>query len=381
VQPSVTLLGSIERDLAGSLRDRGFVVTENDITVAAASHASSTKGPDVFVVDIRALTALPRDIGGLRRLYPQSGVVIIAKALDPNAMLDAMRMGVSEWVAEPLVLDDLETAIRRVARPMLGTVAGRAFAILGGKGGVGCTTVAVNLATAIRRATNEPTLLVDLHTAHGDASVFLGVEPRFSVLDALENIHRLDQTYLKGLVTTTKAGLDLLASASRPQLAPVDALRVRALIEFLTTTYPWVVLDCPRTDAALMEALDTTSSVLVVANQELATLRSASRLAATLRQRAGAHRVRLAINRYDSDAEIGRKDVERVMGGPVAYTFPSDYRASLAALNKGEPLIMQNHTRLAAALEDVARDLAGLSPSTRDAARGGGFFARLGGRR
>jgi pilus assembly protein CpaE len=381
VQPSVTLLGSIERDLAASLRDRGFVVTENDITVVTASHSSAAKGPDVFVVDIRSLPALPRDVGGLRRLYPQSGVVIVAKALDPNAMLDAMRMGVSEWVSEPVVLDDLETAIRRVARPVLGTVAGRAFAILGGKGGVGCTTVAVNLATAIRRATSEPTLLVDLHTAHGDASVFLGVEPRFSVLDALENIHRLDQTYMKGLVTTTKSGLDLLASASRPQIAPVDALRVRALIEFLTTTYPWVILDCPRTDAALMEALDTTSSVLVVANQELATLRSASRLAATLRQRAGTHRVRLAINRYDSEAEIGRKDVERVMGGPVAYTFPSDYRASLAALNKGEPLIMQNHTRLAAALEDVARDLAGLSPTTRDSSRGGGFFARLGGRR
>lgn len=380
MQPSVTLLGSIERDLAAALRDRGFVVAENDLGVAAATQTGGVKGPDVFVVDTRALPGLPRDVASLRRQYPQSGVVIIAKTLDPNAMLDAMRMGVSEWVPEPLVLDDLETAIRRVVRPVVGTVAGRAFAVLGGKGGVGCTTVAVNLATAIRRATNEPTLLVDLHTAHGDASVFLGVEPRFSVLDALENIHRIDQTYLKGLVTTTKAGLDLLASASRPQVGAVDAPRVRSLIEFLVTTYPWVVLDCPRTDAALMEALDATTSVLVVANQELATLRSASRLAATLRQRAGTHRVRLAINRYDADAEIGRKDVERVMGGPVSYTLPSDYRASLAALNKGEPLIMQNHTRLAAAIEDVARDLAGLTPSPRESSRGG-FFSRLGGRR
>ncbi|MEZ5292661.1 MAG: AAA family ATPase [Vicinamibacterales bacterium] len=381
MQPTVTLLGSIERDLAAALRDRGFTVTENDLAIAVASHVAGTKGPDVFVVDTRALPSLPRDVANLRRHFPQSGIVILAKALDPNAMLDAMRMGVSEWVPEPLSIDDLETAVRRMVRPVLGTVAGRAFAVMGGKGGVGCTTVAVNLATALRQATGEPTLFVDLHTAHGDASVFLGVEPRFSVLDALENIHRLDQTYMKGLVTGTKAGIDLLAAATRPQLGPIDALRVRALVEFVTTTYPWVVIDCPRTDGTLIEALDSVSAVLVVANQEIATLRSASRLAATVRQRAGAQRVRIAINRFDAESEIGRKDVERVMGGPVAYTFPSDYRASVAALNRGEPLIMQNHTRLATAFEDVARDLAGLGPVNREQGRSGGFFARLGGRR
>lgn len=381
MQPTVTLLGSIERDLAAALRDRGFVVNDSDLSVMIASHVAATKGPDVFVVDIRAAQGLPREIASLKRHFPASGVVILAKALDPNAMLDAMRMGVSEWVSEPLVLDDLETAIRRVARPMLGTVAGRAFAVFGGKGGVGCTTVAVNMATALHRATGEPTLFVDLHTAHGDASVFLGVEPRFSVLDALENIHRLDQTYMKGLVTPTKAGLDLLAAANRPQLGPIDALRVRALIEFVTTTYPWVVLDCPRTDGTLMEALDATTAVLVVANQELATLRSASRLAATLRQRCGTHRVKLAINRFDTESDIGRKDVERVMGGPIAHTFPSDYRAAVGALNKGEPLVLQAPSRLAAAFDDAARELAGLGPAQRDTAKGGGFFARLGGRR
>jgi pilus assembly protein CpaE len=187
---------------------------------------------------------------------------------------------------------------------------------------------------------------------------------------------------MKGLVTATKSGLDLLAAPTRPQLGPIDALRVRALIEFVTTTYPWVVLDCPRTDGTLMEALDGATAVLVVANQELATLRSSSRLAAALRQRCGAHRVRLAINRYDADSEIGRKDVERVLGGPVAYTFPSDYRAAVAALNKGEPLFLQDQTRLTVTFDEVVRDLAGLGPAAaRDSGKGGGFFARLGGRR
>ncbi len=380
MQPTITLLGTIERDLVAALRDRGFAVTDSDISVAIASHVAATKGPDVFVVDIRSLAALPRELVNLKRHYPQSGIVVLAKALDPAAMLDAMRMGVSEWLPEPLALDDLEAAIRRVTRPSIGTVAGRSYAVLGGKGGVGCTTVAVNLATALHRATGEPTLFIDLHMAHGDASVFFGVEPRFSVLDALENIHRLDQTYMKGLVTTTASGLDLLAAANRPQFVPIDALRVRALIEFVTTTYPWVVLDCPRTDGTLVEALDTTTAVLVVANQELATLRSASRMAATLRQRCGAHRVKLAMNRFDTESEIGRRDVEQVMAGRIDYTLPSDYRAAVAALNKGEPLALQPQSRLAAAFDALARDLAGLGPAHRENVRGG-FFARLGGRR
>lgn len=380
MQPSVTLLGSTDRGLAIALRDRGFVVHENTLTAAVAAHAATNKGPDVFIVDIRLHTGLPREVGSLRRHYPQAGIVIVAKTLDAAVMLDAMRMGVSEWVPEPVVLDDLETAIRRVARPAVGSVAGRAVAVLGGKGGVGCTTVAVNLAAALHRATGEPTLFVDLHMAHGDASVYLGVEPRFSVLDALENIHRLDQSYMKGLVTPTAAGIDLLAAANRPQHNAIDTLRIRALIEFVTTTYPWVVLDCARTDGTLMEALDATTTVLVVANQELATLRSASRLAATTRQRCGEQRVRLVINRFDPESDIGRKDVEKVMGGAIAHTLPSDYRASVTALNKGEPLTMHNHSRLAQAFEDMARDIAGLGPAARDG-RSGGFFSRLGGRR
>ena len=380
MQPTITLLGTIERDLVAALRDRGFAVTDSDISVAIASHVAATKGPDVFVVDIRSFAALPRELVNLKRHYPQSGIVVLAKALDPAAMLDAMRMGVSEWLPDPLALDDLEAAIRRVTRPSIGTVAGRSYAVLGGKGGVGCTTVAVNLAAALHRATGEPTLFIDLHMAHGDASVFFGVEPRFSVLDALENIHRLDQTYMKGLVTTTASGLDLLAAANRPQFVPIDALRVRALIEFVTTTYPWVVLDCPRTDGTLMEALDTTTAVFVVANQELATLRSASRMAATLRQRCGAHRVKLAMNRFDTESEIGRRDVEQVMAGRIDYTLPSDYRAAVAALNKGEPLALQAQSRLAVAFDALARDLAGLGPAHRESVRGG-FFARLGGRR
>jgi pilus assembly protein CpaE len=379
--PAVSLLGSNEPQLIQMLRVLGLMPTVVPFENLESKHPTGSKGPDVFLVDIRDLQNLPREVSLLKRQFPGAGVVIVARTLDPAVMLEAMRSGVTEWVHEPLSAAELDAAIRRVAKPAGKAPAGKTFAIMGAKGGLGSTTVAVNLATALHKASRQPTLVMDLHLAHGDASVYFGVEPRFSVLDALENIHRLDETYFKGLVTSTKAGPDLLASSDRALMGTVDVQRVRHLIEFASTVYRYVVLDCPRSDGTVVEALDAASTVIVLANQELATLRNATRIAAALRQRCGTNRVKLAISRLDPSADISRQDVERVLGGPVKYTFPSDYRTSLGALNRGEPLILQNHSSLAFSFEEFARDVAELPAPPPETTARPGLLGRLSGRR
>jgi pilus assembly protein CpaE len=105
---------------------------------------------------------------------------------------------------------------------------------------------------------------------------------------------------------------------------------------------------------------------VVVANQELATVRSASRMVATLRQRHGKDKLSLVISRSDRLAEIAQEDVERAVGIKVKHSFPSDYRRALEALNKGRPLALDHH-ELSAALERLGRSLAGLeSPGKAD---------------
>jgi pilus assembly protein CpaE len=160
----------------------------------------------------------------------------------------------------------------------------------------------------------------------------------------------------------------------------VDAASVRALIDAAAQHYRYVVLDVPRTDV-MLAALEAASRIVIVANQELATVRAAARLAATLRQRYGKDRLSVVVSRLDQLSEIGQDDVERVLGSPVAHTFPSNYRLALQALNTGRPVVLDNHNRLSAALTDFAHRLVATAEHGTEAPRQAGFLSRLTGRR
>ena len=129
----------------------------------------------------------------------------------------------------------------------------------------------------------------------------------------------------------------------------------------------------------MLDALEASTRIVLVANQELATLRSGSRMAAALRQRYRPERVMVVVNRFDSNAEIGHDDVERVIGSSVKHVVPSDYRSSLEALNRGKPLILKNHSRVASSLDAIARELGGLQRP--ESTKSSGLLGRLTGRR
>lgn len=374
----VLLTGSLDEDVLTGLRKRQLQTVAIDLK--DLNRFTGGRAPDAIVIDTRSLGHLPPEIAGLRRQFPSAGLVILASALDPGQLRDAMRMGVNEWVAEPLDLDELVAAIDRVVKPLAAPAIGKIFAIVGAKGGLGSTTVAVNLATSMSLVTKQPTLLIDMHFAYGDAAVLLGVDPRFSVVDALENIERLDETYLRGLIVSTPSGVDLLASSHRIATTVFDVTRLRRLLDTASTMYRYIVLDCPRDVPAVLEAIDAAAQIVVVANQELPTLRSAARIVGSLRQRCGAERIKVAISRFDAQADIGRADVERVLGGAVHYQFPNDYRTSAAAIARGEPLIINNHSQLASSLGDCAQQLGGFTVAKAAVAKTG-LFARLGVRR
>jgi pilus assembly protein CpaE len=382
VSIEVSIIGAATRDLADLLRSTHLTATSAPVADLLRIAQPGARPPRVIVLDLRQHPELPAALSLLRKEHPSTGVVIVASKLDPNLMLEAMRAGVTEWVVDPVHESDLCAAVERASGTAPGAPAGEVFAVVGAKGGVGATTVAVNVATTLSMVAKASTLLIDLHPACGDAALFLGAEPNFSIVDALENTHRLDEAFLKGIVVKTSAGPDLLASPDRAVPNAVDCRRVRAVVEAAARCYRFVVLDVPRADPGIEEALSLASSITVVATQELAAIRAASRMADRLRQRYGRERVPIVVNRYDRAAEIDAEDLERAVGGRIGHKFPSNYRLAIEALNKGRPVVVDNHNKLASSLAAYARALSGLTvPEPGDAHKSTGLFGRFTGRR
>jgi pilus assembly protein CpaE len=376
----VCIVGARERDLEGMLTAVGLRPTAIGVADLAALALPGGRPAAVLVIDVRGSRQFPAALPDLKRAHPQTAIVLVAAALETSLMLEAIRCGVTECLVEPVAPAELVAAVSRTSEPRQVPSAGQVFGIVGAKGGVGATTVAVNLAAELARVAPRETLLVDLHLSHGDAAVMLGAEPRFTVGDALQNIHRLDEAVLRGLVTPTSAGVDLLGS---PNTWAVESMLdgTTHLVSVAARLYRYVVLDLPRSGFWAKEAIADLTRVVVVANQELSTIRHASRLVAVLQRRYGGEHLSVLVSRFDPQSDIRRQDIEQVIKVPIRHVVPSDYRLALRAQNMGRPLTLENHSRLAASFRDLSRDLAGIPAPPAAAAAGSGLFGRLSGRR
>ena len=376
---TLTIVGSRgDSQLEATVRATGSFSTVSSVAGFGSLLDARSGQPDILLVDLSGACELPAQLAGIKRQHPSTKIILLLSKLDPTLMLQGIRAGVDECMAEPLGGPDLSAAIERLVgqHPVAG---GPVFAFVGAKGGVGTTTTAVNVATALAKLAPAGTLLVDLHMAYGDAAVFLGADARFSVLDAVENFHRLDAQFLKSLVVKTTSGLDLLASADRPTAGPVDFRRLGSVVEFAASQYSYTVLDVPRSDMTVLDGLDAASKLVVVANQELATVRNAGRMASAFKARYPKATVTTIINRMDRRSEIGHADVEKVVGAAIAHQFPSDYRRALTAMHKGRPLALDNHNDLSASMTALARELAGVAAKPKSASPSvGGLKGLLG---
>jgi pilus assembly protein CpaE len=372
-----TILGTPDRRLEEMVRSCGLrpTVLPGGLDAVNLSDPAAAP-PDVVIADVRGSGRLPTALVALRLRHPGTAAVLLASTLDPMLMVEAMRAGINECIAEPITVATLGDALARVLA-VKGGQAGEMFAVVGAKGGVGATTMAVNVATALARSGS--TLLIDLHPSLGDAALLFGAEPRFSVSDAVENTHRLDQSFFEGLAVQTDAGPWLLASPEQPSQQVVDPGRLRLLLEFATRHYRYTILDVPRNSRPVLESLATATSIVVVTSQELASVRAASRLSDMLRRRYGREKTSVVLSRADAQAEIGRDDIEMAVHGAIRFTFPSDYRVALDAFNLGHPLVLAKTGRLAEAYAQFAEVLTGRAarPAAPVPAIAAGLIGRL----
>jgi pilus assembly protein CpaE len=334
-----------------------------------------TAGPDIVVIDIRAdassgMAAIER----LRAGHPTVALFAIAATAEPDLILQAMRAGANEffpWSAggsQTKIEESFHSAVRRTATRHAAASAGArqpcvTNVFLGAKGGAGTTTVAVNCAVEIARLTKRPTAIVDLKPSLGEVALFLGVRPRFTVLDAIENLHRLDRDFLRELMARHKSELDILAGSEqfdRPNQA--DAGAIEELLRVLSRLYDYIVIDAGNMiNSCAASALYAADAVFLITNPDVPSIRNAQRLVDRVRQLgAGSERVKILLNRVSDQSLIAPKQIETALGYGIHHTFSSDYRTVSTALNSGVPLALANHSDLAAQFSSFTRQLLGV---------------------
>jgi pilus assembly protein CpaE len=231
---------------------------------------------------------------------------------------------------------------------------------LGTKGGTGTTTLTVNCASEIRRISGRSVLIADIKQGPGDVAVFLGLRPRYSLVDLIDQVGWSDPALIARFVSEHDCGLHLVAASEgygRPNSR--DAEGVDQALRCFSTLYDVVAVDAGTTlTAAAVAALAVSDQVMLVANPDVPCLRNLQRLTDALRLSGVApERVRIVLNRTSEHGVLLATQIEKTLGRPIDFQVPSDYRTVAAAMNSGVPVSAQRSSELHMHVDAMARSL------------------------
>jgi pilus assembly protein CpaE len=235
-------------------------------------------------------------------------------------------------------------------------VRGKVFTVVNAKGGSGATTIAVNLALALQAAHGN-VAVVDIAPL-GHAALHMNLKPLFSVGDAIRNLHRLDSSLLESFMTRHSGGLQLLAGASTPAVVEPSTAEFARLFDMLVGHFRYVVVDAStRMDGTTRLVSNLSEIVLLVAHADVASLWSAARVQQYLGETGVRERVRLVLNRFRKIPGFSEADAEAAAGAKLLWKVPNQYFAVSTAIDRGIPLIGQNHTEIARSFIGLAAHL------------------------
>jgi pilus assembly protein CpaE len=322
-------------------------------------------GPELIFLDLEESQELGLQLAQyLVELNPAQLFIATGPILSSEQLLQAMRVGVSDYLPKPVLPEDLRTAALRSAHKLRKPDGdrqrqpGKIFSFFSPKGGTGSSTLATNLAILIHRATKTKTLLVDLDLELGESALILGTQPRFSLVDFVENFRRMDAGLLASYIDHHASGIDLLSAPVEPDKADsVTADQIRRVLAFLRQHYDYIIVDTPRSFASSTLAVFEQADLLfVVGIADLQSLRNIRRGMPVFKRvlTKGQEQIRLILNRYDPRDTVSVEDVERSLGLKVFWKVSNDYEAVTSSVTAGKPIVLNGGST-------YTRDLAGLA--------------------
>jgi pilus assembly protein CpaE len=295
---------------------------------------------------------MDRDLQSLQAEIEQGAsheLFVTCENIDRGVVAKAIRAGAKEYLAQPLDESEVKQALERCIKrrtdykEKLPAKFGQVVHVIGSKGGVGTTTIAVNLAVSLAEGTDLVSVaLVDMNTVFGEIPLFMDIEPEHHWGEAAKNMHRLDSSFLMNILVKHDSGVYVLPSPSHLDSDKAATGEViPQLLGFMTKVFDFVVIDGGNTlgDPSL-SALQMADQVFLVCNQCLPGLANANKLMKSFQQIGYPEkaRVKVIVNRYKASAGISAKNAEEGIGQPVFWTIPSDSESTMAAINEGKVL-------------------------------------------
>jgi pilus assembly protein CpaE len=279
-----------------------------------------------------------------------SEVFVTADAPQSALLMQAMRAGVKEFLSQPVDNEEVKQALERFRERQLSQSVqpsrkdGRIVSIFGSKGGVGTTTIAVNLAVALSKTEHRPSVaLLDMNTLFGEIPLFLEMSPKFHWGEITKSIERLDDTFLSNILTHHRSGIQVLPSPAylNGHVRPTPDT-MQKLLNLMERMFDYVIVDTGQstTDTAL-KVLEISDRLMLVTILSLPCLANTSKLLKSFTDLGYVRpeRIEVLLNRHLKKGEISIKDAEAGIGKPLYWTIPNDYGATMAAINNGKPLL------------------------------------------
>jgi pilus assembly protein CpaE len=325
--------------------------------------------PDIALV---AMDADPTQglaiVARLTHELPTCSVLVVSSSTEGSVILQAMRNGAKEFLNYPLRLEDFLAALHRIQQ-IHGLREGETevrssqiYTIAGAAGGVGCTSLAVNLACVLAANQTNSVAVMDLDLSLGDADVWLDIIPDYTIQDVAENITRLDYALLKRSLTKHDCGAFLLP---RPihleESTPINPEELRRVITLLKATFTHLIIDLSKGFSPLeLAAMRASDTVLLVAQLDLPGLRNVVRLLQFFdRQEGISEKIKVVVIRLGlEETQISLAKAVETIGREIFWQIPNEYAAMVESRNNGVPLITQApKSKLTKSIQQLAQSI------------------------
>ena len=343
IAPDLRMAAELKAALGNEL-PRAAVVTLESYPVAGLRDALA----DLCFLDFSSdHAAALRTLSALAARHPAPPVVVLLNRDDPDLILRCLRQGAAEFLVQPFTNEQLRSALAKLSRfhpPSNGGggdpgKTGRVFCVVPAKGACGGTSVACNLAFALKRLHPGRVLLADLDGLTGTVPFLLKLKSNYSFVDALSHAEHLDAELWRALVTPCQ-GVDVLLSPENPVESIGQCWDPGSLLDSSRQLYDVVLLDLSSAygDWNLTLAAHC-DQVLLVATNELPALHAAQRATAYLLGNGiDPDKIRTIINRYRRGVGLSRESIETALDTELLHMLPSDYEAMQKALLEGKPV-------------------------------------------